>query len=104
MTPPRRNLRRSDGGHGVERPGRPAARFTAAQGFLRSARGAPSFAPAMTYGLPSIRGMLAKTACATAERYIGFLTRFAVGKEKHATLEIDLRPLGVEEFREAARQ
>ena len=46
----------------------PAAFVTAAHGFLRSARGAPSFAPAMICGLPSIRGSVANTVCAAAER------------------------------------
>ena len=49
-------------------PSNPAARLTARQGRCKSERGAPSFAPAIMCGLPSMCGIAARTAIAAAER------------------------------------
>ena len=86
-------------------PSRPAARQTAAQGFLRSARGAPSFAPAMTCGLPSIRGRARQDGLRRCGKVDRLPAGLAVRQEDDAALQIDLRPLRVENFaKPGARQ
>ena len=49
-------------------PSSPVAFVNAAHGFFKSARGSPSFAPAMIYELPSMRGSAERIKSVAAER------------------------------------
>lgn len=64
----------------MRKPSSPAAAVIAAQGFLRSDRGAPSFSPGIMCGLPPIRGRADRTSRAAADRKTDFLPVFEVGK------------------------
>ena len=67
-------------------------------GLCRSARGAPSAAPATMNGFSSIAGDVRQYGLGRGAEVQRLLAGLAVRKEKNAALKVELRPLGVQNF------